>query len=379
MPQPLKRAGSGPADTELPAAATLTDNFATPTAPAVGAFLMVYDGSAWDMARGDDTDGLLVNLGSNNDVDVTDRAARDLGKVDIAAFDGAVTPADTFTTPTASPPVVAFGMVYNGTTWDMLRGDVANGVLVNLGTNNDVDTELPSAVLLGGTTEFSDPTVPAVGAYGVVYDQGAGTWRGLATWHVDGLSRSGHLGVSPAVYNGATWDRARALAEPNTITGRAIGSQVVGKTEGKATYRISFNDLVVVAGVGVNILGHANAVVRVTRIQISKPSVAQAPCRFVKTSAAATGGTQTAPTPILLDSANEAAVAVVNLYTAAPTGGAEVGSVFEGDIGAADVVDETFGDEQNTQALVLRGAAQTLEIDLSAGATINGLLEWTEE
>lgn len=38
-----------PADaTELPAAAALADNTANPTVPAVGAFLMCYDGSTWD-------------------------------------------------------------------------------------------------------------------------------------------------------------------------------------------------------------------------------------------------------------------------------------------------------------------------------------------
>lgn len=89
-------------DTELPSASALSDTFSNPTAPAVGAFLMgwdglnwnrvlnaqgasdnvseddkgiatnargyYYDGSAWDRARGDSTNGLLVDLGGNNDV-----------------------------------------------------------------------------------------------------------------------------------------------------------------------------------------------------------------------------------------------------------------------------------------------------------------------
>lgn len=36
------------ADTELPAAAVLADNASNPTAPAVGAFLMCWDGATWD-------------------------------------------------------------------------------------------------------------------------------------------------------------------------------------------------------------------------------------------------------------------------------------------------------------------------------------------
>lgn len=54
-------------DTELPAAVALADNASTPTAPAVGAFGMLYDGSTWDLARGTSADGALVNLGANDD------------------------------------------------------------------------------------------------------------------------------------------------------------------------------------------------------------------------------------------------------------------------------------------------------------------------
>lgn len=58
-------------DTELPAAAALTDNFSNPTAPGVGAFGMLWDGATWDRAPGNATDGMLVNLGANNDVTFT--------------------------------------------------------------------------------------------------------------------------------------------------------------------------------------------------------------------------------------------------------------------------------------------------------------------
>lgn len=61
-------AGSLTVDSEFPAAAAITDNFANPTTTSVMAMGMWYDGSAWDRALGDSTDGLLVNLGSNNDV-----------------------------------------------------------------------------------------------------------------------------------------------------------------------------------------------------------------------------------------------------------------------------------------------------------------------
>ena len=55
-------------DTELPAAGVLGDTIGNPTTPTVGAFASFWNGSTWDRVRGDATDGLLVNLGSNNDV-----------------------------------------------------------------------------------------------------------------------------------------------------------------------------------------------------------------------------------------------------------------------------------------------------------------------
>lgn len=50
---------------------TLSDNTSNPGVIRVGAFGMAYDGATWDRMRGDSTDGLLVNLGANNDVTVT--------------------------------------------------------------------------------------------------------------------------------------------------------------------------------------------------------------------------------------------------------------------------------------------------------------------
>ncbi len=107
------------ADTELPAAAALSDATANPTAPMVGgasmlwnssnwvragimsnadndggglnaqltaATMRVFDGTNWDRARGDSTDGLLVNLGTNNDVTVTNATAANLkAEVTVAA------------------------------------------------------------------------------------------------------------------------------------------------------------------------------------------------------------------------------------------------------------------------------------------------------
>lgn len=70
--------GTVTVDSELPTAASLADNTPNPTVPAVGAFNMVWDGTNWDRAPGTSADGVLVNLGANNDVAVTNATASNL-------------------------------------------------------------------------------------------------------------------------------------------------------------------------------------------------------------------------------------------------------------------------------------------------------------
>lgn len=72
--------GTPTVDSELPAAVALADNAANPTAPAVGAFGMIWDGTTWDRLPGDSANGADVDVtrlpalpaGTNNigDVDV---------------------------------------------------------------------------------------------------------------------------------------------------------------------------------------------------------------------------------------------------------------------------------------------------------------------
>jgi hypothetical protein len=188
--------GTVTADTELPAAAALTDNFATPTAPAVGAFNMVYDGAAWDMLRGTSVDGVLVNLGANNDVTVTSGAITADTELPAAA---ALT--DNFANPTA-PAVGAFLMLWDGANWDRSPGNTTDGILVNLGGNNDVtvtsgaitaDTELPAAAALADAT--ANPTVPGVSAFLM-------GWNGT-TWDRVDTANTGRLQVDVVTGGGA--------------------------------------------------------------------------------------------------------------------------------------------------------------------------------
>lgn len=112
-------------DTELSAPIALLDGLGAQTAPAVGAFGMMWDGFVWSRLRGNSIDGVLVY----GNVVVS-------GTVNTELPTGA-TLTDNIANPT-TPSVGALGLVFDGVTWDRQRGDSVDGTLVNLGVNNDV-------------------------------------------------------------------------------------------------------------------------------------------------------------------------------------------------------------------------------------------------
>lgn len=145
-------------DTELPAAAALTDNFANPTVPGVGAFTMLWDSATWDRAPGDATDGMLVNLGTNNDVSVT-------GSVD-TELPAAAALADDAANPTV-PGVGGFLMGYDSgnTNWNRVEVDDAGHLQVDVltgggsdtPTNPVVNTQTSAAVGSGSAVDLDTP------------------------------------------------------------------------------------------------------------------------------------------------------------------------------------------------------------------------------
>lgn len=181
----------GSVDTELPAAAGLADGAGNPSTPTVGAATLLFNGTTWDRARGDVANGI--------DVDVTrlpapltivgNGAAAAALRVTLANDSTGTVVADTELPAAAAladgagnpttPTVGAANLAYNGTTWDRVRGDTANGLDVDVtrvqGTVT-VDSELPAAAALADGA--GNPTTPTVGA--------------------------GNL-----AFNGTTWDRVR--------------------------------------------------------------------------------------------------------------------------------------------------------------------------
>lgn len=79
--------------------------------------LYAFDGTNWDRIRGSIANGLLVDV------------SRVTGTVTIS---GNTTPADGFANPTNA--VTSFGLMgmWNGASWDRLRGDIANGLDVDV-------------------------------------------------------------------------------------------------------------------------------------------------------------------------------------------------------------------------------------------------------
>ena len=184
-------------DTELLTPAVLADDTVNPTITQISSYPMVYDGSTWDRMRGTSADGLLVNLGSNNDVTVS------------------------------------------GTATVTQAGDV------NIGTMPDVASDDPNTLMVGifgntaidGSGGWKSPTVSPAGQFAVANtidadDMRVGIWGnteidGTGTYRMPEVSATGSLHVS--VQNTAV--RIEGIEEDNDPIGDypvTIGAKVFG-------------------------------------------------------------------------------------------------------------------------------------------------------
>jgi hypothetical protein len=126
----------------------------------------------------------------------------------------------------------------------------------------------------------------------------------------------------------------------------------------------------------VTIIGSATTLVKLLRVVFSGTILTAAingSVSIVKRSTADTAGTSTRPTIIPLDSGNAAATAVLAAYTANPTLGTTIGTVWQAKYlypiaasGSPSVLTIDFN--QLGQAGTLRGVAQQLALNLNAVA-----------
>lgn len=114
------------ADTELPAAAALSDTLANPTTPIIGSSMLAWNNANSQFRR-------IRTSGSTNSLDVGLIAGT------IAYGDAESNSMSTFQSADNSSSVMRIRPeMYNGATWDRVRGSAADGLTVNLGANNDI-------------------------------------------------------------------------------------------------------------------------------------------------------------------------------------------------------------------------------------------------
>lgn len=175
------KSGSITADTELPAAAALADNTATPTAPAVGAFGMVYDGATWDMAPGDSTNGADVDV-TREPATVADGGALPGVVKVVGGYDGANVQAlatdadgqaqvDVLTAPATAAEAAALPAVFavvagdDGTDTHPLQQDANGNLKVLPGAANTTQQLLGSTVIAVAGANQVAATVTGLGAF----------------------------------------------------------------------------------------------------------------------------------------------------------------------------------------------------------------------
>ena len=178
---------SGAVDTELPTAAALADATGNPTTPLVGAAALLFNGTTWDRVRGDTANGV--------DVDVTRLPALAAGTNNIGDVDVLTVPAPLNVTgggveasalrvTLASDSTGLISVDDNGSTLSIDDGGASITVDGSVSVTGAVDTELPTAAALADAA--ANPTTPTVGAAALLFN--GVTWdrvRGDTTNGVD--------------------------------------------------------------------------------------------------------------------------------------------------------------------------------------------------
>jgi hypothetical protein len=159
------------------------DGIANQTASAVHGQTYMYNGATWDRVRGSILTGLEVNC-------VTGCAG------------GASTPSDAFANPVTAGLQMGFNMVYNGATWDRLRGTVAGGALVNISN--------ASLAVTGTFFQATQPVSGTVAVSNAFLLDATFTGRFAAAYvDADNIANQTTTAIhgQTYIYDGATWDR----------------------------------------------------------------------------------------------------------------------------------------------------------------------------
>lgn len=120
------------------------------------------------------TDQPVIPVGDNGGSLTVDGTVTVSGTVDTE-----LPAATTLTDATANPSttsVGALGLLFNGTTWDRMRGDTTNGLLVNVSDSFLLDATFTGRFAAGAalSDNFANPTTTSTGAMQMVWD--GATW-----------------------------------------------------------------------------------------------------------------------------------------------------------------------------------------------------------
>ncbi len=239
-------------------------------------------------------------------------------------------------------------------------------------TDNGGSLTVDGSVAISGTPTVNLGTVGGIATEATLAAASAKLPASLGT-----KTAAGSLSITPASDAKFMMATVAGVGSSNS-TYRAVGT-------GYAAYATPTDMLV--------IRGSASKTVIVTALsmQIQSTAAALQTIYFVKRSTANTGGTATQPTPIPLDSANAAATAVVDLYTAAPTTGTLVGNILIVLASSSGLTAGGAAVSPNTastivdlrQPIVLRGIEESLGFNYNGAALTTGFVatwyaEWIE-
>jgi len=237
LTQPVSIAATVTVDSELPAAAALADNAANPTAPAVGAFLMGFDGTNWDRIRADGGSIFIQDGGNSITVDGSVSVS---GAVDTELPAAAVL-SDNFANPTA-PAVGAFSMLWDGSTWDRAPGNSADGVRANLVPVTSGGC-LISHLISAATTNATSVKASAGQVYGwKIFNNSAG--RRYVKLHNTAGAPTAGVGVVMTIGVQAGVEVSLAVPQGIEFTTGIAFTTVTGIADSDAT-AVSANDLAI--------------------------------------------------------------------------------------------------------------------------------------
>ena len=289
-----------------------------------------------------------------------------------------------------------------------LNATVVQGTGTNLHCVTDAGS-VTAATLAAETTKVigtvNQGTSPWVvsngGTFAVQATLTAETTKVIGTARVignAGATLDSTIGAATAPTNALAISSVYQTTIPALTAGQAVAVQcdttggVNVNIEGRKKTYSCFASFTPVAGDIALLPGNASTTVRVTRVEVSLSTTGTAALesvQLIKRSAADSAGTSASMTAVPYDSGFSAASSVPLSYTAAPTLGAAVGTIrgvqfFDesATVAGANTWFWTFGERGGASAVVLRGTAQQLCVNLGAvvatqTATVS--FEWTED